>query len=101
MDQMIVIEVNRTKATIRKVMQKVRRNECLNCSSVMHKRGLCIKCASSFEYRLKKMSGKSAKKRYEASLIESGLLLNPQEIRDLKVVNDPFVSAAIDIEKRN
>jgi hypothetical protein len=92
--ELIVIQVERSKAVLKKIIDKVRKNACLKCGAKMHKRGLCVKCASVFEYQLRKLPTKSAKKRYEGSLLEDGLLLNPHEIRKFKSISDPFVAAA-------
>lgn len=92
--ELIVLQIERSKAVLKKIIEKVRKGACLKCGAKMHKRGLCVKCASAFEYQLRKLPSKSAKKRFEGLLLEDGLLLNPHEIRKFKSLSDPFVAAA-------
>jgi len=93
--ELIVIEVKRTNQVAKKIAAKVATGECLMCNEKMHKRGLCKKHVSVFEYRMKLLPSKSAKKKYQAQLMEEGLLLDAHEITTLRRIADPFVAASL------
>ena len=82
-DVIVAIDAKPTNRVITKVLDKVRKNECLKCSKKMDRRGLCGTCYTRFWLSVVNLS-EIKKKTIEGRLIRKGLLLGDQMIRKLR-----------------
>jgi hypothetical protein len=91
---LIVVNVRRTPRVQKFVISKVDSGECLLCNKPPFKRQLCKYHAGRFDAQMRKLSGVTRKRKFEAELARAGHVLLAQEVREIKRRRDPFVKAA-------
>jgi hypothetical protein len=85
-DEMVfmVLDTKPTKKAEQQVKHSVDECECLTCQGKGKlRRGLCIKCYTSWSRTRAKLSPREAMK-FDAKLIRLGYLLSPQQVRRIR-----------------
>jgi hypothetical protein len=97
MNEIIVMATQVSGKTKTLVIERVKAGKCLCCDNPSLKRGLCHQCY--YKWRTFRASIGSAAKRggYDARLIRSGKLLEPQAVRAMKT-NSVFSKVASEME---
>jgi hypothetical protein len=70
------------------VKERIAAGECVACKDgdvrKHWQRGNCVRCLNRFSDQLAKLDSDEERAAFEAELYRQGLILNPQEIREIK-----------------
>lgn len=97
MQEIVVMNAEPTPKAIKHIQAKVAKSECLCCSNIALKRGLCHQCYYKWRTIRAKLSSASKRAAYDSRLIRLGRLLVEQGVRRFKKTS-VFSSVADELE---
>jgi hypothetical protein len=84
----VISEAVRTRAADAKVRERIANDNCVACPEddirKQIKKGLCVRCDNRLNDELAKLETEQQRADFTAEAYRQGLVLNPQEIREIK-----------------
>ena len=84
-DEIVILVMRRSGNKQKVVERQWRKQQCLvkGCCEPMHRQGRCKKCWNRFEHRMRSQTTATKRRKYLVEKAEDGVVLMPQECREL------------------